>query len=285
MFKRETTGSVVCPSCGRLVGIQDERCLSCGKWNPGLWGFAPMLNRLTQNFGFMEVVIGVCSVLFIATYAYAPQPLPESFSLFGLFSLGSSKAEGLYQFGASGAFPMFIAGRWWTVLSAGWLHGGLLHILMNMMCLRQILPAVAEFYGIGRMIIIYVLSSVTGFFLTSSIGYLTNARFGAGLTIGASAALMGLSGALICYGRRTGSKMMTQMIGQWVAMMFVIGWLTSFVDNWAHFGGLIGGYAIARVLDPMREEKPGHRLAALGLLILSAASVVLSLISGPRWPA
>ncbi len=40
--------------------------------------------------------------------------------------------------------PVFGIGRWWTVLSAGWLHGGLLHILFNMMAVRQLAPAIAD---------------------------------------------------------------------------------------------------------------------------------------------
>ena len=55
----------------------------------------------------------------------------------------------LFLFGASGALPVFGLGRWWTVLSAGWLHGSLLHILFNMMWVRQPAPATAEIYGPG----------------------------------------------------------------------------------------------------------------------------------------
>ena len=38
MFKRKTTGSVVCPSCGSLVGVRDDKCYSCGRANPGPLG-------------------------------------------------------------------------------------------------------------------------------------------------------------------------------------------------------------------------------------------------------
>ena len=62
----------------------------------------------------------------------------------GLFSMLSPSSRALFLFGASGALPVFAGGRWWTILSAGWLHGGLLHIFMNMMALRQLAPAVAE---------------------------------------------------------------------------------------------------------------------------------------------
>ena len=74
------------------------------------------------------------------------------------------------MFGASGAIPVFGYGRWWTILSAGWLHGGALHILFNMMWVRQIGPAVADIYGAGRMVIIYTVSCATGFLLSSFMG-------------------------------------------------------------------------------------------------------------------
>ncbi len=65
MFKRQTVGSVVCPSCGRLVGVQDDRCYNCGRLNPGLWGFAPMLRRLGNDLGFVPLIIGGSAVLYL----------------------------------------------------------------------------------------------------------------------------------------------------------------------------------------------------------------------------
>ena len=58
-------------------------------------------------------------------------------------------------------------GRWWTVLSASWLHGGVLHILFNMLWVRQLGPATAEIYGPGRMVIIYTVAGAVGFTLSS----------------------------------------------------------------------------------------------------------------------
>ena len=109
---------------------------------------------------------------------------------------------------------MFGYGRWWTVLSAAWLHGSLLHILFNMLWVRQIAPGTAELYGAGRMVIIYTVAGVCGFFLSSLAGaYLGFMPFaflrGARLTIGASASIFGLFGALVHYGRRTGAAWCT----------------------------------------------------------------------------
>ena len=67
MFQRRTTGSVVCPSCGSLVGVRDEKCYTCGRANPGLWGFGPVLRQLGADLGFIPLVIGACSLLYALT--------------------------------------------------------------------------------------------------------------------------------------------------------------------------------------------------------------------------
>ena len=63
VFQRRTTGSVVCPSCGSLVGVRDDKCYTCGRSNPGLWGFGPVLRQLGADFGFAPVVVGACVTL------------------------------------------------------------------------------------------------------------------------------------------------------------------------------------------------------------------------------
>src|SRR6185295_171016 len=114
----------------------------------------------------------------------------------------------LFLFGSSGAWPVFVRGRWWTIFSAGWLHGGLLHIFFNMLWVRQLAPAVADLFGAGRMMIIYTVGGAAGFLLSSLAGhYMPDIPLlGAGqFTVGASAPIFGLLGAIVHYGRRTGS--------------------------------------------------------------------------------
>ena len=67
MLKRQRTGSVVCTSCGVLVGVNDDRCYNCGRRNPGLWGFAPLLRSLGGDLGFVPLVIGACIILYALT--------------------------------------------------------------------------------------------------------------------------------------------------------------------------------------------------------------------------
>ena len=106
---------------------------------------------------------------------------------------------------------MFGLGSWWTVLSATWLHGSLLHILFNMMWVRDLGPATADVIGPARTVIIYVVSGVCGFLLSSFAGrYIGALPLLAGrrrITVGASASIFGLLGALVHYGRKSGSSL------------------------------------------------------------------------------
>ena len=147
-----------------------------------MWGFAPALTRLGRDMGFVPFVITSCIVLYAATI------LVDRRNIGGLFDLLSPTNTGLFLFGASGRIPVVSYGRWWTLLTASWLHANLIHILLNMMSVRNVAPIVAEFYGASRMIIIYVISGVVGFALSTFAGtYLQFIPFltGAGFTVGA----------------------------------------------------------------------------------------------------
>lgn len=270
--------SVLCPSCGTLVGVNDPQCLSCGRRYPGMFGFAHVLRNLGDDMGFTAFVIFGCAALYLATLATNPGAIGTS----GMLSFLSPSGPSLFLFGASGALPVFGAGRWWTVLSASWLHGGILHIVFNMMALRNIAPAVAHLYGPGRTVIVYTAASVTGFLLSSTAGAFLPAILGsrAPITVGASASIMGLVGALWYYGRRGGSSFISQQAKGIVISIAVMGFLLPGIDNWAHLGGFAGGYLAGRVLDPLRPERGDHVLVAIACLVASFASVVASVIHG-----
>ncbi|MEM9593104.1 MAG: rhomboid family intramembrane serine protease [Acidobacteriota bacterium] len=288
MFKRQTTGSVVCPNCGRLVGVRDEKCLNCGRPYPGLFGFTPLLNQLGRDLAFGDVVLWGCGILYVFSLAFDPNGIRFN----GLLSMLSPSPQAAFVFGDSGWIPVFVFGRWWTVLSAGWLHGGLIHLGFNMYYLRFLMPNVIEIFGVGRAMILYVASSAAGFIVTSGFGLLTAPnqplsglpRFlhGAPLTLGASAALCGLLGALLYYARKTGHSMMTQRLAQMAIFLGIIGLVLPGVDNWAHLGGFVGGYLVAMVLRPLHDETPIHLLLGVLAVALSLASVGMSIWIGLR---
>ncbi|HSK08788.1 MAG TPA: rhomboid family intramembrane serine protease [Vicinamibacterales bacterium] len=279
MFKRQRTGSVVCPSCGNLVGVNDERCYNCGRWNPGLWGFTPVLRRLGNDLGFTPMVIGGSALLYVASLLLSGRNIGMS----GLFSLLSPSTEAVFLLGASGAIPVFHFDRWWTVLSAAWLHGGLLHILFNMMWVRQLAPATGGLYGPSRLVIIYTIAGIVGFVMSSVFGYVLPGvpiLGGAGFTIGASAPIFGLLGALVRYGHRTGSSLVRSQAWGYALMLFVFGLIMPGVDNWAHAGGFAGGYLAGMWLDPLTPERQDHLFIALGCIAATVLSILASVVLG-----
>lgn len=279
MLKRQRTGSVICASCGVLVGVNDDKCYNCGRRNPGLWGFAPALRSLGRDLGFVPFVIGTCIVL----YALAMLASRGSFGMSGLFNLLSPSTQALFLFGASGAVPVFGIGRWWTVFSAGWLHAGILHILFNMMAVRQLAPATAELYGPARMVIIYVVAGASGFLVSSLAGaFLPALPFlsGGQFTVGASASIAGLIGALLHYGRRGGSGIARSYASSYILMLVVYGVMLQGIDNYAHAGGFGGGYLAAMVLDPLKPERVDHMVIALICLGISVLAIVASVVTG-----
>ena len=290
MFNRQTEGSVVCTSCGKLVAVKDDACWSCGRRNPGLWGFAPLLRNLGNDLGFSRIVIGVCSLIFLLMLAAFPDQISNR-GILNFLSPGQSAAA---LFGASGYLPVVSGGRWWTVLSAGLLHGGLVHIGFNLYWLNQLGPAMAKMFGPGRSMIIFVLSSVAGFVATTSVAWFNLTFFGldgfrmlskigiggSPTTLGASAAVFGWIGALVYYGRRTGSSVFTGQLMGFIVPLFLIGFLFPGVDNLAHFGGFGGGYLLAKWLDPLKPERTDHILWGLVLFAVMLLSVVFSVVYG-----
>lgn len=284
MFRRQKTGSVVCPSCGRLVGVNDERCLNCGRVRPGMWGFAGLFRKIEEEVGFLQIVIWGTVALYVATLLYDPSHI----GMGGIFRMLSPSTRSLFLFGASGALPVFQYDRWWTLLSAGWLHGGLLHILFNILWVRQLGPETAELYGAGRTVIIYTVASVAGFALSSVAVFLP--RFlqailggGAGVTLGASAAIFGLLGAMVHYSRRGGSSAIGQQAWMWAAILFVFGFFFRGVDNWAHLGGFLGGWGVSFWLDPRKPERVDHLVGAALCLLLTAGAIAASIVTGLRF--
>lgn len=276
MFKRQRTGSVVCASCGSLVGVNDDQCYTCGRRNPGLWGFGPALRRLGADYGFLSVLLYGCIGLYVLSLVVS---VLLGFSILGggnPLGMLAPAAPVLRMFGASGAQPVFGDGMWWTVLSAGWLHAGALHILFNMMWVRQLAPPAAEIYGPARTIIIYTIASVAGFLLSSVAGMYGIPMFGASTTVGASAPIFGLLGAMVHYGRRGGSSMIHAEAKGYAVAMFVFGLIMPGVDNAAHLGGFFGGYLASMWLDPLKPERVNHMVGALVCLVLTVLSIAAS---------
>lgn len=274
----------MCPSCGSLVGVRDDKCYTCGRSNPGLWGFGPALRQLGADFGFVPMIIGASAVLYTLMLLVSGGELRPTAGGMS-FLVPSSRA--MLIFGASGYYPVVAEGWWWTLLTASWLHGSFLHILFNMMWVRDLAPALIELIGAPRTVIIYIVSGVCGFLLSSLMPLLpihVPLFGGAALTLGASASVLGLLGALLHYGRRSGSSLIHGTALNYVVILFVMGLIMPGVDNTAHLGGFLGGYATSALFNPLTREKGDHLIIALILLGATFVAIVYAVLVGFRTP-
>jgi rhomboid protease GluP len=277
--------STICPSCGSLVGVKDEQCYVCGRRRPGMFGLTALLRGLGDDLGFLQIVLGGCGLLYLASLLITAKLDPEALQSGGILSFLGPSPRALFLLGASGSIPVYRAERYWTVLSAGWLHGGLVHILFNMMWARNLIPAMAHLYGPGRTVILWTVGAVAGFLASSTAGaffpFIPLLR-GAPLTIGASASIFGLIGALVHYGSRA-STAIKQQATSWALFGLVMGFVVPGIDNWAHLGGFGGGYLASRWLNPFLPERGDHVLVAVLCLALSFLGVAASVLTGTRY--
>ena len=116
--------------------------------------------------------------------------------------------------------------------------------------------------------------------LAGAAGFLISNLATGSPSIGASGSIFGLLAALIVYGRRHGHTMLTTQLWQWAGVMFVMGFLMSGVNNFAHAGGFAGGWLAGQAMrfSDEKRESPRVQVLALALLALTAAGVVMSFV-------
>jgi len=267
---RKTSGAILCPSCGRMTNADAPVCLVCGRRNPGMWGFGGPLGTLLRRWNFTNAVTAVCVALYVISLIFDPL---AALRPRGILEVFSPSADALWALGAAGAIPWHY-GRWWTLLTAIYLHGGLLHILFNILWIRQLGPAVEEVYGPARLVIIFTISGAAGFVVSNSLGV--------PFTIGASGSIFGLLGAIVAYGRKRGGvygRMVLQQYGQWALILFIMGFFMAGVNNWAHAGGFAGGFlsGLGLSLAEHRDETPLDKLLGAALIALTLAGFALAL--------
>jgi rhomboid protease GluP len=174
--------------------------------------------------------------------------------------------------GATGTMIINNSHQWWTLLSANYLHGSVLHIFFNIMALMQLAPVTVQEYGAKRMFVIYTAGGVFGFF----ISYIA----GVTLTIGASAAVCALIGALLYFGKSRsgiyGQEVYRQVFG-WALGIFIFGLLVPGINNWGHGGGMLAGAALGFLLGYQDKIKENMLHNILALICIFSTSAVLFL--------
>lgn len=266
---------MLCPNCRKLISVSSERCPFCGAARPGLWGYGPALARVTRKLDPVAVIPIACIVLYVLSLALDVRAVFRfSGGIFGLLSPGDVP---LRLLGSTAPYDLLV-GRWWTVLTAIYLHGGLLHILFNVMWIRNLAPEVERAFGSARFFVIWSVAGAAGFLLSDGLPLI---GFGSQhSSIGASGSIFGLMAALIVYGRAVGASLMTRQLWTWAIAMALMGFLMSGVDNMAHVGGFAGGYLAASLYQPRlgRPDGRASKALAFGFLLLTVLGFASSLV-------
>jgi rhomboid protease GluP len=268
----------ICPACGTLVGISATRCHECGT-NLN-FSMVAISKGLSEFFGghapVTTALLGINVVMFGLSLLRTMKGGGGSLSF--LWSLSSRE---LYLLGANVPFETGVW-KWWRAVTAMFLHGGLIHIGFNMMVLLDIGPVVEETYGSAQFLFLYLATGIAGNLLSAWQGH--------SLSIGASGAILGLIGLMIAITtKRSGVAMqaLRSRLVSWVVFTFIIGFMSGFVDNWAHFGGLAAGFGLGKLMADRQPQSPAAKTRAYGLgwlagiIIIAAFALMILHIKDP----
>ncbi|MGH7521951.1 MAG: rhomboid family intramembrane serine protease [Gemmatimonadales bacterium] len=154
-----------------------------------------------------------------------------------------------------------LAGEWWRMFTAMFLHGGANHIIGNMIVLYIVGMACEHAFGPARTTLVYFGSGVAG----SALSLLASP----GPSVGASGAIFGVLAAVVVMLYRNHDRFYVRdkrigfVLAAWAAWQLLTGFLTPFVDNFAHLGGMLGGAIAAWLLSTRLTSSPPVPLSAM----------------------
>ncbi|WP_432561935.1 rhomboid family intramembrane serine protease [Kineococcus sp. SYSU DK003] len=245
-------GRPTCPQCQRpaAVGVQCVDCVAEGnkgvRQPRGTFGGA-LSSRDTL---VTKVLIGACLVMFAGRYV-----LPGS--VYDWLPL----VNGYY-------LNAFSPDTWWQPITSAFLHGGVLHLLLNVYALWITGQYLEPLLGRARFTALYVVSALGG-----AAGGLLLPGTEDSTLVGASGAIFGLFAALFVVNRHLGRQ--TGQIAALIAINFFIGVFVANISWQAHLGGLLTGAAVAACMARGRRGKPLVQWVGTGAVAL----VVLGLLA------
>ena len=169
-----------------------------------------------------------------------------------------------------------VGGEWWRLVTAMFLHAGLIHLALNSYVL-WIFGSMME-SEIGRLPMLGV------FFATGIFAGAASYAFAPGfiVAVGASGAIFGLVGAFIAYNYRRRHLMLAQARLRAAASMLILNLIIGFtipaIDWRAHLGGVVAGVVAGLAVDPGRQPGARRLISIVGLLLIVAAAVVLVIV-------
>lgn len=178
---------------------------------------------------------------------------------------GSTNSLVLLNFGARSNLHI-VAGQWWRLLSAAFLHAGLMHLAMNLIFIYYGGSQIEMMIGHWRFFVIYFVSALGGNLLSFALS--------PALSVGASTAIAGMLASVIVlekfYPYHTYLKYLAKNYTLLVIINVVFGFFSTTIDHAGHLGGFISGALITTILPlpGARNHKPIYRILALVALIV-----------------
>ncbi len=196
------------------------------------------------------IIIALCIIVFIATYIWGD---------------GSEDTFTLLFFGANYR-PLIQIGQVWRLVTSMFLHAGIVHLFVNMYSLYIIGKQLESFLGHIKFLLVYLGSGI--------IGSLLSVVVGTSISVGASGAIFGLLGSLLYFGYHyrlyLGAVLKTQIIPV-IFINLLIGFVVPGINNYAHIGGLIGGYLFTMALGVPGKARKTDRINGIIVLVLLVA--------------
>jgi membrane associated rhomboid family serine protease len=270
------TAHRMCPNCRALIDRGASVCPFCGEnlKSARARASASTPGRILGVIPIPSTASSVVIVSNLALYAIAWYMTQSSGTGQPGPSLGGISGEVLLRLGAKS--PYIFVGQWWRLVTAIFLHAGLLHIGFNLWCLLDLGPQVESLFSATKFTVLYLATGVAGFLLS-----LWWSPFG--ISVGASGAILGLIGILIGVSFHHGSlgKQYRGQLWRWVIYIFIFG-LFFAVDNAAHLGGLVSGLVFGYFTsegepETRASENLWNALAVLSVIIIAGSFALMAL--------
>lgn len=255
----------ICPSCMHQASV-GFHCPECVKGQ----GKQKVIHRATsQNslLGKPPVVTTVLLAVNIAVFVIG--------GVIDARSMGTRVSSFSADFALYG--PCVNGNEWYRLVTGGFLHAGVIHLLFNMLSLYQVGPIVEGALGRARFVTLYFVSLLGG----SAGAILLDPNRP---VVGASGAIFGLLGALFVLQKAMGINPWHSGVASSIGLNLLITFSIPFISKGGHLGGLVAGalcaYAIIELPRRLRDPQASYYSVALlpllfvaGILIARSASL------------